>query len=238
MKGFNNPIVIVLLAIATGWVAPKLAYSEDGAVLSLNYNETDLAEDTAFKSIIISSLMPPTLRKFSQLGLWSVFPMHLDDFYGLSGNRLCFRWVSPPQYSLSESYHISIVFSDGRKFSQTVSKPGACFTIDRQSCSFLNWRVQGSSSNMTLEGKCYLGDRRDLFIDIEQAECMTQLENSVSAIRARAEWLLQNELEYEAYMTLRNGRVRFPDVTLFSKWVDQMEKSRQGNEHHRVDAKK
>lgn len=314
MKGFNNPIFIVLLAITTELVSPNLAYSEDrvalivkyagdvrinGALVSdnqwvldyndtiniegkeaylavlpvylphqdqdqyrdtgviklyeknagektgkkagpaLNLNETDLSEDNNTKNPLWPEQLVSVLtakgrsssiliaRKFSYLGLWPVFPMHLDDFYGLSGNRLCFRWVAPPQYSLNESYHISIVFPDGSKFGQTVSKPGACFTIDRQSCSFLNWRVQGLSSNMTLEGKCYLGDRRDLFIDIEKAECMVQLENSVSTILARADCLIQNELEYEAYMTLRNGSVKFPDVTLFSKLVDQMEKSRQ-----------
>jgi hypothetical protein len=206
---------------------------------ALNINETDLSGDHNAKNpswpehlvaVLTTKARSSSIliaRKFSHLGLWPVFPMHLDDFYGLSGKRLCFRWVSLPQYSRTESYKVSIIFPDGRKFGQTVSNPGACFTIDRQSCNFLNWRVQALSSNMTLEGKCYLGDRRDLFIDIEQAECMVQLENSVSTILARADCLLQNELEYEAYMTLKNGSVKFPDVTLFSKLVDQMEKSRQ-----------
>lgn len=209
------------------------------AGLALNLNGADLSEDNQTKNPswpenLISVLTAKgrsgsilIARKFGQLGLWPVFPMYLDDFYGLSGNRLCFRWVSPPQYSLNESYHISIVFSDDRKLVQTVSEPGACFTIDRQLCSFFNWRVQGLSSNLTLEGKCYLGDRRDLFIDIEQVECMAQPENSVSAVLARADCLLHNELEYEAYMTLKNGSIKFPNAMLFSKLVDQMEKSRQ-----------
>jgi hypothetical protein len=166
-------------------------------------------------------------RRFGNTGLRPIFPMQLDDFYGLSGNRLCFCWGTSLSHDPDKKYTVSIVFPNGRKLARTVSKPDTCFSIDRQSCSFLNWRVQGTSSNLSLEGKCYLGDRRDLFLDIEQAECMIPFENSVSAILARADCLLENELEYEAYMTLRNASVNFPDVMLFPKLVNQMEKSRQ-----------